>query len=99
MLRAGIPRPTGNMPESLGQAILVGIILAGRLGVRQVRLVFVQQASGRPAFVICRATGDLGTQQVIPTPRCKKTLKHTGKQRIAWRQELGRGDKFLTAGD
>ena len=31
--RGGIPRPTGNLPEGLGQAILVGIILVGRLGV------------------------------------------------------------------
>ena len=33
ILRAGIPRPTGNFPESLSQAILVGIMLVGRLGV------------------------------------------------------------------
>ena len=32
-LRGGIPWPKGNVPESLGQAILVGIILVGRLGV------------------------------------------------------------------
>ena len=32
-LRGGIPRPIGNFPESLSQAILVGIILVGRLGV------------------------------------------------------------------
>ena len=31
--RGGIPRPTGIFPESLSQAILVGIILVGRLGV------------------------------------------------------------------
>ena len=31
-LRGGIPRPIGNCLESLSQAILVGIILAGRLG-------------------------------------------------------------------
>ena len=33
ILRGGIPRPVGNLPESLSQAILVGIILVGRLGV------------------------------------------------------------------
>ena len=33
-LRSGIPRPIGNFPERLSQAILVGIILVGRLGVR-----------------------------------------------------------------
>ena len=31
--RGGIPRPKGNSPESLSQAILVGIVLVGRLGV------------------------------------------------------------------
>ena len=34
-LRGGIPRPIGNFPESLSQAILAGIILVGRLGVRR----------------------------------------------------------------
>ena len=33
MLRGQIPRPIGNLLESLSQAILVGIILVGRLGV------------------------------------------------------------------
>ena len=33
ILRGGIPRPIGNSPESLSQAILVGIILVGRSGV------------------------------------------------------------------
>ena len=32
-IRGGIPRPIGNFPESLSQAILVGIMLVGRLGV------------------------------------------------------------------
>ena len=32
ILRGGILRPKGNFPESLSQAMLVGIILAGRLG-------------------------------------------------------------------
>ena len=31
-------------------------------------------------------------------PRWKKTLTNTGNQRLAWRQELGGGDKFLAAG-
>ena len=34
ILRVGNPRPIGNFTESLSQAILVGIILVGRLGVR-----------------------------------------------------------------
>ena len=38
MLRGGIPRPIGNFPESLNQAILVVIIIVTRLGVEPVRL-------------------------------------------------------------
>ena len=30
--RGGIPRPIGDFPESLSQAILVGMMLVGRLG-------------------------------------------------------------------
>ena len=33
ILRGGIPRPIGNFPENLSQAIFVGIMLVGRLGV------------------------------------------------------------------
>ena len=33
LLRGRIPRPIGDFPESLSQAMLVGIMLAGRLGV------------------------------------------------------------------
>ena len=32
ILRGGIPRPMGDLPESLSRAILVRIILVGRLG-------------------------------------------------------------------
>ena len=32
-LGGGIPRPTGDFPESLSQAMLVGVMLVGRLGV------------------------------------------------------------------
>ena len=34
--RGGIPRPKGNFPESLSQAMLVGITLVGKLGVPNV---------------------------------------------------------------
>ena len=37
ILRGGIPRPTGNFPQMLSQAILIGIILVGRLGVHPIR--------------------------------------------------------------
>ena len=33
ILRGGIPRPTGDSLESLTQAMLVGVMLVGRLGV------------------------------------------------------------------
>ena len=33
IMRGGILMPIGNLPESLTQAILVGIMLVGRLGV------------------------------------------------------------------
>ena len=33
ILRCEIPRPTGDFPESLSQAIVAGIILVGRFGV------------------------------------------------------------------
>ena len=33
ILRGGIPRPIGDFPESLSQAISVGIMFVGRLGV------------------------------------------------------------------
>ena len=33
ILRDGIPRPMGDFPESLTQAMLVGVMLVGRLGV------------------------------------------------------------------
>ena len=33
MLRGGVPKSTGDFLESLSQAILLGIILVGRLGV------------------------------------------------------------------
>ena len=32
--KGGVPRPSGSFPECLSQAILAGISLAGRLGVR-----------------------------------------------------------------
>ena len=35
ILRGGIPRPTGNFLESLSQAMLVGVMLVGRLCVEQ----------------------------------------------------------------
>ena len=37
-LRAGILRPMGNFPESLSQAILAGIMLVWRLGIRPIRV-------------------------------------------------------------
>ena len=36
IIRGGIPWPIGDFPESLSQAILVGVMLVGRLGVLDV---------------------------------------------------------------
>ena len=33
-LKGGIPRPRGDSPESLSQAMLVGVMLVGRSGVK-----------------------------------------------------------------
>ena len=46
-LRGGIPRPIGNLPESLSQAILVGITLVGKLAVPE---------SGRQSTIQCNNT-------------------------------------------
>ena len=40
LLRGGIPRHKGNLPESSSRRILVGIILAGRLTVREALVSF-----------------------------------------------------------
>ena len=40
ILKGGIPRPIGNFPESLSQAILVGTMLVGRLGVQALPVRF-----------------------------------------------------------
>ena len=41
-LRGGIPRPIGNFPESATQAMLVGIMSVGRLGVYEVPPCFLR---------------------------------------------------------
>ena len=46
ILRGGIPRPKGDFPESLSQAILVGIMLVGRLGV-QVWQLYIRVSRSR----------------------------------------------------
>ena len=61
MLRGGIPTPTGNFPEILCQGILVGMILAGRLGVSD-------SSVGEGSALRCRRSGvripDLGGLRV-----------------------------------
>ena len=37
ILMGGIPRPIGDFPGSLNQAMLVGVMLVGRFGVRETR--------------------------------------------------------------
>ena len=53
ILRGGIPRPVGNFLESLSQAILGGIMLVGKLGVRpfyvqRSRMLISRGAKGVP---------------------------------------------------
>ena len=60
ILRGGIPRPTGNFPESLSQAILVGIMLAGRLGLPACRTLMGPAARSGPGrrgsvITVCRS--------------------------------------------
>ena len=57
ILRGGIPRPTGDFPESLSQAISVGIMLVGGVGVRSVLTISIRgfQFEGlKSDFRICR---------------------------------------------
>ena len=44
--RGGIPRPIGHFPESLSQAMLVGVMLVGRLGVLSIWGVSPRGAHG-----------------------------------------------------
>ena len=46
-LRGGIPRPKGNLPESLSQAMLVGIMLVGRLGVIMILIIIIMSNSDK----------------------------------------------------
>ena len=41
ILRGGIPRPIGNLPESLSQAMLVGIMLVGKSGVKSEQVFLI----------------------------------------------------------
>ena len=52
IVRGGIPRPIGNFPESLSQAILVGIILVGRRGMNACKIHSVV-GTGRPQKFAC----------------------------------------------
>ena len=52
--RGGISRPMGNFPESLSQAMWVGIVLVGRLGARLRRTpARVVHAHGDTCFINC----------------------------------------------
>ena len=54
-LRGGIPRPIEDFPEGLSQAMLVGIMLVGRLGVSSVAGVR-EVCNGQFPLPDCRAT-------------------------------------------
>ena len=46
--RGGIPRPIGDFPESLSQAMLLGTMLVGRLGVHPVRIARIRSPRFAP---------------------------------------------------
>ena len=48
-LRGGIPWPIGDLPESLSQAMLVGTMLAGRLGVLFLLVLVCLNGANPPA--------------------------------------------------
>ena len=48
ILRGGTLSPMGDFPESLSQAILVGIILVGRLGVLRAGVLVQPRSARRP---------------------------------------------------
>ena len=66
-LRGGILRSIGDFPESLSQRILAGIILVGRLGVRQ---------SGQMEF--CSLSGRGGRRRVLVSLRQAVGLAMSG---------------------
>ena len=53
ILRGGIPRRKGNFPESLSQAMLVGLILVGRLGVQHLVITERQRCSEVTVTLLC----------------------------------------------
>ena len=64
ILRGGIPRPIGDFPESLSQAMLVGIMLVGRLGVESHAL----KGCKRDVPLCVGALGRKGPRPVVPKP-------------------------------
>ena len=77
ILRGGILRPIGNLPESLSQAILVGIMLVGRLGVarHRERHVAVSALFATTANTETLNITILGVTFVPPLPVPKVTSK------------------------
>ena len=65
-LRGGIPRPIGDFPESLSQAMLVGIMLVGRLGVHHHLL------HDLAAVLHVALTYDMDNLHVCPKPSRRK---------------------------
>ena len=57
ILRGGIPRPMGDFPESLSQAMLVEVMLVGRLGVQSASQVQSRDTDPEPrAFASLKTT-------------------------------------------
>ena len=59
--RGGIPRPIGDFPETLNQAMLVGTLLVGGLGIKPVLLSLVSKILSRAPH----ATVDARTYSII----------------------------------
>ena len=52
VLRGGIPRPIGDSPESLSQAILVGCNISRRIGRNtNTQTVFIQPVGGKSLYI------------------------------------------------
>ena len=69
-LRGGSPRPIGYLPESLSQAISAGIILVGRLGVKQTPRSVARDVPVQTPSSANRARSALSSRSPGPPAAC-----------------------------
>ena len=76
-LRGDIPRPIGDLPESLSQAMLVGIMLVGRLAVlvTSALLMPVFNSSGSFVIRISQGLGPFFQIELLKTGRSQSVLR------------------------